>query len=262
MARPSSALASAVVRGLARYSDGVRLCLSDGPASGRMMGYACRNRAAGRGTVGRWVDRRFLNFPGWEGVRRRRRVTADLLRTALAAVPHAAPHVLDVAGGPADALLDVLADGGRVSATCVDLDPAALADGAARAASLGLTAVRFEAGDALDRAALLARSPRPDVVCCTGLYELLGDDAVVRRSLATVAELLPPGGRFVVCHQSAVPPVGRVGRWLADAAPGGRPQLTPRAATALTAWLAAAGFAVERTVDAAGLYTLALARRT
>ena len=261
MSRRPSPPGTAVVRGLGRWSDGVRLCLDAGPASGRMMAYACRNRPAGRGPVGRWVDRQFLAFAGWEGVRQRHAALRQLLRSAVdEAGP--APHVLDLAGGTSAALLEVLA--GRptdATATCVDLDAAALAEGTARAADLGLDGVRFERGDALDRAALLARAPRPDVVACTGLYELLADDAVVRASLATVAELLPAGGRFVVAHQSAVPEAGMFGRWLTDASAGGRPRITPRSSDVLLGWLAAAGFTAERVVDAAGLYTLVLARR-
>ena len=250
----------AVVRVLARWSDGIRLCVTDGPASGRMMAYAIGNRPAGRGIVGRWVDRRFLAFPGWAGVRERYHVARGLLGAALNTPP---AHVLDLGGGTSAALLDELAtrhDPG-VTAACVDLDPAALAAGRTRAAELGLVGVRFDVADALDGPALLARTPRPDVILCTGLYELLADDAAVRRSIDTVAALLPPGGRFVVGHQTTVPPVGRLGRWLTDAAPGGRPRLTPRSADTLANWLAAAGFTVERTADAAGLYVIVLARR-
>lgn len=260
--RPSK-LGTALVRQLGRWSDGVRLCLTDGPASGRMMAYACRDVPAGRGPLGRWADRRFLAFPGWDGVRLRRAAVRDLIANAIDALQadgRPAPHLLDLAGGTADALLDAVASRPGVTAACVDRDPLALAAGAARAASLGL-AVRYDAGDALDRTALLARQPRPDAVVCTGLYELLADDAAVRRSIATVADLLPIGGRFVVCHQSAVPPVGVVGRWLADASAGGRPVLTPRSRDVLVDWLTAAGFAVDRVVDVGGLYTLALARR-
>lgn len=249
------------IAALGRRSEGVRLCLAEGPASGRTVAYACRNRPAGRGAFGRWLDGRFLAFPGWEGVRQRHRHLQHLLRMALTEA-RAPAHLLDLAGGTSAALLQVWsgrADG--ATAVCIDLDRSALAEGATHAGELGVTGVQFDWGDAIDGLSLLARRPRPDVVACTGLYELLADDAAVRRSLAIVAELLPSGGRFVVAHQSSVPPLGRFGRGLTDAA-GGRPPLTPRSAGTLTHWLAEAGFYVERVVDAGGLYTLLMARRT
>ena len=261
IARPDSPL-PLVVRIAAWLSDGIRLCVTDGPASGRMMAYAYRNVPSGRGWIGRSVDRRFLAYPGWEGVRQRRRVLADLLSGLVDASATDRPvRLLDVAGGTADYVFDVVAARpDRVTARCVDRDRSAVDAGRRRAADLS-AAVRFDVGDATDPAVLAEGDARPDVVCCSGLYELIADDTTVARSIGTVAALLPVGGRYVVSHQTSQPTgTGRVGgaiwRTMAPRAP-----LTFRSAERVRSLLVAAGLVVERVGGAGGRYAVLVARR-
>ena len=49
---------------------------------------------------------------------------------------------------------------------------------------------RFENGDAFDRASLAAITPRPTLGIVSGLYELTPDNAMVRQSLAGLADAI------------------------------------------------------------------------
>jgi len=140
----------------ASWSDGIRLCVAEGPASGRMMGYAYRNQANGRGILGRWIDRQFLHYPGWEGVRRRRACLERLISQAIDSL-HAdgrePVHLVDIAGGTADYVLGALEQTRTkaVTALCLDIANPSVEEGQRRAQAAGLANVRFQIGDAMNR---------------------------------------------------------------------------------------------------------------
>ena len=59
----------------------------------------------------------------------------------------------------------------------------------------------FAEGDAFDQASLAGLWPRPTLAVVSGLYELFGDNALVSRSLAGLAEAVAPGGYLIYTNQ-------------------------------------------------------------
>ncbi|MDD5557365.1 MAG: class I SAM-dependent methyltransferase family protein [bacterium] len=254
-----------IIRTIGRTSDGIRIAFDEGFTSGRMLDYIYANRPSGRLLIGPLIDRAYLAHAGWEVIRTRKANLERLLRRAIAVQRERgrAPTILDVASGPARYLLDVLADdaGDDLAAVCRDLDEAALELGRRNAARRGVTAVRFVAGDALSADSLAAARPCPTIAVSSGFYDWITDDAVVRRSMALLHDLLPPGGCFLFTNQSGHVDLEMVQAVFLDF----RKQplrMVVRPAAKVNAWAAAAGFTVIETAsDAFGHYSVTLAEK-
>ncbi len=263
--RASYAVARMFLRTAGRLSDGLSLCFEEGLTSGRMLEYVYRNRPSGRLWIGRWMDARFLSSPGWQAVRERRALLEQAIERAIGALrgEGRAVSLVDVASGPAAYVLAVLKRTGEedVAALCRDLDERWLARGREAAAALGLEHVRFERGDALDRDALLALSPRPNLGVASGFYDWIVEDEVVIRSIGLVHEALEPGGFFALTHQVANPDLPFLTAVFTDfhRAPL---RMKMRETDTVHRWLGEAGFVVVDTrTDARGCYAVTLARK-
>lgn len=119
-----------IVHSLGRFSDGIFLCLKEGLTSGKMLDYVYRNIPSGKTVLGRWIDRAFLNHPGWVAVRFRRHHLELLLSEALQEKPGPL-RLIDIASGPADYILSVLEKAGRsdIETVCQDLEVRWLEEG-------------------------------------------------------------------------------------------------------------------------------------
>jgi len=226
-------------RGLAHVSDGVRVGVEYGFSSGEMLDYVYQNEAHGFGPLGRIVDRTYLNSTGWQGIRERR---ANLVRTLTALVvarrAQGLPtHILDVAAGPGRYLLDLAVDLGDfdLSVECRDADADALALGQRLATERGVSNVSYLQHDALNPEAVAEIRPRPDVVVVSGLYEILVDEAAIRRSLGGVARLLASGGVLVLTGQPWHPQLKLIARLLTHR-DGTAWLMHPRSTETLEAW--------------------------
>jgi len=151
-----------ILHSVGRTSDGIALGLERGFDSGESMEYIYRNQPSGRWGIGWLADWLYLQQIGCRGLRGRKRQLQDALRETIAAnrVAGQATHILDVAAGPADYLLEVFADDGGddLSAECRDLDTAGLARGRQRGAALASRRI-WVYNSGLDPAAFAALSP-------------------------------------------------------------------------------------------------------
>jgi SAM-dependent methyltransferase len=258
-------LARAFLSTVGRTSEGLRICFDEGLTSGTMLDYVYRNRPSGDWLIGRAIDRAFLEAPGWEAVRERRRNLEALLGEAIESLRRQGRPVslLDVASGPGAYVLDVVerAGGSGLTARCRDLDPAGLARGREEAARRGIPGITFEQGDALDRDSILALRPRPNLAVASGFYDWITDDELVRRSIGILAEALEPGGYLVVTNQSGHPNLEFVSAVFPDLRH--QPlQMKMRPASTIESWLREAGLVVERTLqDSRGFFSVTRARR-
>jgi hypothetical protein len=255
----------ALLRLGAGLSHGIALGYRHGFDSGPMLDYVYRNQAQGAGPLGRLADRVYLNQIGWRGIRARRALLERTLRRLIdeRRARGAATHILDIAAGPGRYLLELIAgaDQGDLSALCRDLDPAGQAQGRALAQLLGLHAVRFERGDATNRADLLRVAPQPQIAVASGIYEIITDEQAIQRSLRALYELLPREGACVFTTQISHPQLELIANVLPNR--NGEPWVMhTRSLEQVENWARAAGFDVAGSeIEPHGLFAVTVARR-
>ncbi|WP_236904142.1 bifunctional alpha/beta hydrolase/class I SAM-dependent methyltransferase [Comamonas serinivorans] len=215
-------------------SDGVKLGHETGFDSGSTLDYVYRNQAAGAPLVGPLIDRTYLDSIGWRGIRQRKLHVEALLHEAMQRLQAAgqAVRVMDIAAGHGRYVLDAVAGnpvagnpvagspvaGGPVTPESIllrDYSALNVQGGQRLIAERGLQGrARFEQADAFDRASLAAVTPRPTLAVVSGLYELFPDNALVRRSLAGVADAVDEGGYLVYTGQPWHPQLEMIARAL------------------------------------------------
>jgi alpha-beta hydrolase superfamily lysophospholipase/SAM-dependent methyltransferase len=259
------ALSRLFMRTLGRLSRGVQLGWRRGFDSGTTLDYVYENRPQGVTPLGRLMDRAYLGSIGWRGIRQRKVHLQQMLRTAIERT-HAAGQpvrILDIASGPGRYVLEMIHRLGHlpITATLRDYQQANLDAARRLAAELGPDNVTIEQGDAFDRAALAAVTPRPTIAIVSGLYELFPDNERVLRSLRGLADALEPGGQLIYTNQPWHPQVEFIARVLTNRE--GQPWIMRRRTQAeMDELVRTAGFEkLEQEIDPWGIFTVSLARR-
>ena len=245
-------------------SEGIRTGLDTGFDSGSSLDYVYRDQALGAGPLGRMIDRNYLNAIGWRGIRVRRSHLHELLGEAMRRLRAAgAPvDVVDIAAGHGRYVREARA-GGADSIRLRDYSELNVRQGRALIAELGAGGVAtFEQGDAFDRAALAALAPRPTLAIVSGLYELFPDNALVRRSLAGLADAVAPGGYLVYTGQPWHPQLEFIARALTSHRGGEAWVMRRRSQAEMDELVRAAGFRkLDQRIDRWGIFTVSLAQR-
>jgi alpha-beta hydrolase superfamily lysophospholipase/SAM-dependent methyltransferase len=263
--RWSFAIQKLVLNTIGKCSDGIRLGWQSGFNSGESLDYVYRNAPSGRNFIGRLIDKQYLGAIGWCGVRIRKQLIQSLLRGTIGDLIRAGktPILLDIASGPGRYMLELLNElkYDTVRALLRDRSTTALEQGRALAASLGLSNVSFEPGNAFDRASIASIDPKPNIAIVSGLYELFPDNEMVRESLGGLADVLQADGYLIYTGQPWHPQLEMIARVLThgDGSPWIMRRRTQRDLDEL---VRAAGFEKNETrSDGLGLFTVSLARK-
>lgn len=268
LSRPGS-VRFAVVRGLMKtvgpLSRGIALGWRSGFDSGATLDYVYENRPQGITPLGRLMDRAYLNSIGWRGIRVRRALLEQVLRERIEQA-HAAGQpvrLLDIASGAGRYVLETLHHLRHLPITAVlrDYKQENLDAVRRRADELGLSNFTIGLGDAFDRAALAAITPRPTLAIVSGLYELFPDNEPVLRSLRGLADAVEPGGHLIYTNQPWHPQVEFIARVLTNRE--GRPWIMRRRTQAeMDELVTTAGFdKISQEIDPWGIFTVSVARR-
>ena len=140
------------------------------------------------------------------------------------------------------------------SGAAARLDPAARLQRAQRRAGQradprdgGSTTSRaFGKADAFDRASLAAIAPRPTIGIVSGLYELFPDNALVRASLAGLADAIDAGGYLVYTGQPWHPQLELIARALTSHRGGAGWVMRRRTQAEMDQLVAARGLSQDR----------------
>jgi hypothetical protein len=250
-----------------RLSKGVRIGWQRGFDSGESLDHVYRNTPEGNTLVGEWIDRAYLNSPGWRGIRQRKVHLQQLLDEAIEMMRNQGRpvRILDIAAGPGRYVLDTIAAhrsrGIEVSATLCDRDPNGLAAGRALAESMGITTATYRQSDAFNGDAIAAIEPRPTIAIVSGLYELFPENAPVRESLRGLATAVEPGGVLIYTNQPWHPQQEMIACVLPNR--DGQPWVMRcRTQAEMDQLIAAAGFEkVRMLIDDEGIFSVSLAVR-
>ena len=255
----------AAVKLAGRFSKGIELGWKDGFDSGRSLDYVYENRAQGASRLGRLIDANYLNSIGWRGVRQRKANLEKALREAIEKLQaEGRPiHIFDIAAGLGRYVLETMRalPGTSISATLFDNQEKNLEAARIIAAEYGLENVVVRQGDAFDRAALAALTPRATIGIVSGLYELFPSNDAVLGSLGGLADAIEPGGYLIFTNQPWHPQLEFIARVLRNRE--SKPWIMRRRTTAeIDELVRLAGFekcAME--IDCWGMFTVSTARR-
>lgn len=248
-------------------SKGLRLGEKTGYDSGSTLDYVYRNTPQGFPLIGTLIDKVYLESIGWRGIRVRKIHLEQLIRQAIAALRAAGKpvSVVDVAAGHGRYVIDALAGELQAGDAVLLRDYSDLNVDAGRAliADRGLGgAVRFEKGDAFDRASLASLEPRPTLGIVSGLYELFPSNELVGRSLAGLGDAIAPGGYLVYTGQPWHPQLELIARSLTSHRGLSAWVMRRRTQAEMDQLVAAAGFEkVGQLIDEWGIFTVSIARR-
>ncbi|MEM7060941.1 MAG: bifunctional alpha/beta hydrolase/class I SAM-dependent methyltransferase [Pseudomonadota bacterium] len=270
-AGPLQSVVWAAMRGIIRLggklSEGIRLGHEAGFDSGSMLDYVYRNKATGAGPIGRWIDRIYLNSPGWRGIRQRRRNIEELTAIALRrlAAQGQPARMTDIAAGHGRYLLEAIAasDQRPESILLRDYCERNVAHGQELIKKLDLAGIaRFEQGNAFDGDSIAAVDPRPTLAIVSGLYELFSDNGLISGSLDGLARAVPEGGLLIYTGQPWHPQLEMIARTLTSHRDGQPWVMRRRTQAEMDALVAQAGFRkIEQRIDRWGIFTVSLAVR-
>lgn len=255
------------LRASAPLSQGLQLGHATGFDSGSTLDYVYRNTPQGAGPLGRLIDANYLNSIGWRGIRQRKLHVEELLQQALRQVgERGLPlHLVDIAAGHGRYVLDAVAQSAVKPASILlrDYSDLNVRDGSRLIESRGLQAsARFVQADAFDRASLAALRPAPTVAVVSGLYELFADNDMVSRSLAGLADAMPPGACLVYTGQPWHPQLELIARALTSHRQGQAWVMRRRTQLEMDQLVAAAGFRkLTQRTDEWGIFTVSIAVR-
>ena len=250
-----------------RFSTGISKGLATGFDSGSTLDYVYQNRWQGRTFIGRIVDGVYLNSIGWRGIRVRKAHLEQLIGRAIDQLRAAGRpvRIVDIAAGHGRYILEALAQRPNQVDSILLRDYSDLNVEAGRRliTEKGLAQVaKFEHGDAFDQASLAALEPRPTLAVVSGLYELFGDNNLVRKSLAGLAQAVEPGGYLLYTNQPWHPQLEMIARSLTSHREGNAWVMRRRVQAEMDELVAEAGFEkIDQLSDEWGIFSVSLARR-
>ncbi|MFI5015880.1 MAG: bifunctional alpha/beta hydrolase/class I SAM-dependent methyltransferase [Hyphomicrobiales bacterium] len=248
-------------------SKGIALGRKTGFDSGSTLDYVYRNRPAGLGSMGRAIDKSYLDSIGWRGIRQRKLHVEELIRLAMAKLREAgAPvRVIDVAAGHGRYVLEALTESGPKPDKILlrDYSDVNVEAGTKLIAEKGLSDIAvFRKGDAFDRADLAAVTPKPTLGIVSGLYELFSDNGLVRASLGGLADAIEPGSYLVYTNQPWHPQLEMIARALTSHRGGQAWVMRRRTQAEMDELVRVSGFRkLEQRIDEWGIFTVSLAVR-
>ncbi|PKH22387.1 hypothetical protein CIG19_13885 [Enterobacterales bacterium CwR94] len=254
------------MKAVAPYSEGVKLGFTTGFDSGSTLDYVYRNTPQGRTAIGRYIDRQYLNSIGWRGIRQRK---VNLQQMIVQAVQHLQQQgmpvrIADIAAGHGRYVLDAIESVEGIDSILLrDYSELNVEKGSQLIAERQLQEMaKFVQGDAFDQASLSQLEPAPTLGIVSGLYELFPENALIRASLAGLAEAIPAGGLLIYTGQPWHPQLKTIAWSLTSHRQGLPWVMRVRSQGEMDALVNDAGFEkCAQLIDEYGIFTVSLAVR-
>ena len=249
-----------------KMSDGIKLGFKTGFDSGSTLDYVYRNEPSGTSKLGRFFDYLYLQSIGWRGIRQRKTHLEQLLKQTIEQLQQSGQvNIVDIAAGHGRYILETINQIAHKpnSVLLRDYSDINIRDGQALIAQQGLgDIVRFEKGDAFSREELSQLSPKPNLAVVSGLYELFGDNQLLRQSLLGLADVIPHGGYLIYTNQPWHPQLEFIARALTSHRQGQPWIMRRRTQLEMDQLVEEAGFSkVTMSVDQWGIFTVSVAQR-
>jgi alpha-beta hydrolase superfamily lysophospholipase/16S rRNA G966 N2-methylase RsmD len=248
-----------------KTSTGLKLGVETGFDSGSTLDYVYENQARGKGLLGRFADRTYLDAIGWRGIRiRKTHIEALLAKAATLLRANAQPvRMMDIAAGHGRYALE--------AAVAVQADHVLLRDyselnvtgGRALIQQLGLeNKAQFTQADAFDPQSIAAVTPKPTLAIVSGLYELFPENAPIQASLSGVHQALENGGYLIYTNQPWHPQLELIARTLTSHRQNKAWIMRRRTQREMDQLVANAGFEkIDQCSDTWGIFSVSLAKK-
>jgi hypothetical protein len=250
-----------------RLSEGIRLGFKTGFDSGSTLDYVYRNRAAGITPIGKMIDWSYVNAIGWLGIRVRKQNIERLLGDAMERLRRkkCPVRLMDIAAGHGRYVLEAIEKQTLRpdSVLLRDYSPINVESGQRMIREKGMESfAQFVNGDAFNRASLAGVKPRPTLGVVSGLYELFPENAMIRESLAGLAEAIDSGGYLVYTGQPWHPQLEMIARVLPSHRDFKPWVMRRRTQGEMDQLVEASGFRkIDQAIDEWGIFTVSLAER-
>ena len=253
------------MRTLGRLSEGIRLGLETGFDSGESLDYVYENRARGITSLGRLIDRGYLEAIGWRGIRARKVNLQELLNEAIDRLESKgkSARILDIASGVGRYLLETkeVRGDGVDSVTLRDYRRRNVDAALALVKEWELEGITADVADAFAPESYEGIAGTCNLAVISGLFELIPENEPVEKALAGVASSLEDGGHLIYTNQPWHPQVEMIARTLTNRE--GDPWIMRRRTQReMDSLVAAHGFEkIDSRIGPYGIFTVAVARR-
>lgn len=247
-------------------SEGLRIGVETGYDSGSTLDYVYRNTPQGRGFIGRFFDKQYLNAIGWRGIRQRKYnigkaiVQADrYLREKEMPV-----HILDIAAGHGRYILDALQNIERPDSIRLrDYSDININAGCELIKQRGLEDIAtFTQADAYQRESYQTITPSPTLGIVSGLHELFPDNDLINQSLLGLSDAVADKGYLIYTNQPWHPQLAMIARCLTSHRAGEDWIMRRRTQREMDQLVEQAGFKkIHQWIDEDGIFTVSLAQK-
>ncbi len=246
-------------------SKGFKLGHETGFDSGSTLDYVYENQPTGKGAVGRWLDKVYLESIGWKGIRRRKQNMEVMLCVAMEKLQ---------AEGKAVAIVDIAAGHGRYNLDAVEKsgitpDSLLLRDYSDINVEAGQKLLqqknmqhfaRFAKGDAFDPQSLALIDNNPTLGVVSGLFELFSDNSMILTSLKGLHAAMDEEGYLIYTNQPWHPQQELIARVLSSHRDNIPWAMRIRTQQEMDTLVMEAGFKkVAQRIDEFGIFTVSLA---
>lgn len=254
------------IKYLGGISQGITIGRNQGFDSGASLEYVYNNQPSGKTWIGRLIDQQYLNAPGWQGIRARKKLLEQQLHDCIAALrrdnrENNPVRILDIAAGNGQYLFDLAKNDANLQLELRDLLAQNIETMQAMSQSLGLEQqFSFTQADAFD-----ANSYQPqlvhDIAISSGIYELFTANAPLKVAIQGIYQQLAEHGYYIYTNQ----PWHSQQEFIARTLPNHQGQLWQmrcRPQTEMDELVESAGFCkVAMLIDPSGMFTVSISRR-
>jgi alpha-beta hydrolase superfamily lysophospholipase len=248
-------------------SDGVKLGFERGFDSGSSLDYVYRNQPSGVTNFGAFIDFIYLRSIGWRGIRQRKIHLEELLKFCAEKLKNEGKSIdiVDIAAGGGRYVLESVSQMRPLPSSVLlrDFSEINVKNGQELIKAKNLDeVVKFEQGDAFDKNSLASLEIKPTLAIVSGLYELFGDNDMIKNSLEGLASSIQSGSFLIYTGQPWHPQLEYIARVL-PSHQSGKPWVMRRRTTReLDQLVQNAGFTkITMRIDIWGIFTVSVAVR-
>jgi len=250
----------------ALLSRGVKIGEDTGYDSGSTLDYVYQNSPRGLGSLGRLVDKMYINSIGWKGIRKRKEHIEELIDVVFEKLKSAGmeTRVLDIAAGHGRYLLEEISKMNEKpdSVLLRDYSDINVECGNQLIQELKLQDIAtFIKADAFDADSISNTTPKPTLGVISGLFELFSDNELLERSLSGMGNAIQENGYLIYTNQPWHPQLELIARALTSHRQSQAWVMRRRSQVEMDQLVEAAGFTkITQRIDKWGIFTVTLAQ--